>query len=170
MGKNGPTKPNRTEHGTLNDVVMTPAETAVEIIKYFNPEGKILEPCRGSGNIYNNLPETKLWCEITEGVDFFNFNDRVDWIFTNPPYSIYDRFLLKSLEVSDNVVFLCPLSKFFRGIKVEKEIYNYGGVKEILHLGTGSKLGFTFGFPVGCIHYQKGYKGDVKYTKLFLQD
>ena len=168
MGKNGPTKPNRTGTGTLNDVVMTPQQTAIEIIEYFSPSGLVLEPCRGSGNIYNNLPGQKEWCEVSEGVDFFNYNKRVDWIITNPPYSIYDKFLLKSLEVADNVVFLCPLSKFFRGMKVEQQINLYGGVKEILHLGTGSKLGFTFGFPVGCIHYQKNYKGDLQYTKRFL--
>jgi len=168
MGRKGPTKPNTSGVATLNDVIMTPESTAIEIISYFNPIGKILEPCKGSGNIYNNLQGEKFWCEINEGKDFFNWDEKMDWIITNPPYSIYDKFLLKSLTVADNVVFLCPLSKFFRGIKVEKEIHNFGGVKEILHLGTGNKLGFTFGFPVGCIHYQRNYKEDVKYTKLFL--
>ena len=144
MGKNGPTKPNRSGLGTQNDVIMTPEKTAVEIIAYFNPQGEVLEPCKGTGNIYNNLSGDKHWCEISMGKDFFAWDKKVDWIITNPPYSIYDQFLLKSLEVADNVVFLCPLSKFFRGIKIEQQIYEFGGIKEVLHLGTGSKLDTEF--------------------------
>jgi len=167
MGKNGPTRPNKSGQGTLADVIMTPEDSAIAIIEYFNPTGIILEPCRGTGNIYNNLPQTKLWCEISQGKDFFDFNEKVDWIITNPPYSIYDKFLEHSIDLAEEIVFLVPLSKFFRGIKLENKIREWGGIKEILHLGTGSKLGFTFGFPVGCIHYSKGYSGDVKYTKWF---
>ena len=31
-------------------------------------------------------------------------------------------------------------------------------------MGGGSKHGFAFGFPVGCLHYQKGFVGDCKIT------
>ena len=70
-----------------NDIVMTPSRFAKEIIDYFNPSGLILEPCRGDGGFYNNFLKPKEWCEITEGKDFFDFNEKVDWIITNPPYS-----------------------------------------------------------------------------------
>ena len=41
---------------------------------------------------------------------------------------------------------------------------DYGGLKEIVYMGGGSKHGFGFGFPVGCLHYQRNYKGECKIT------
>ena len=150
---------------TPNDVVMTNPDTAKWIINYFNPTGKILEPCRGSGSFYENMPEDKDWCEITEGKDFFEYDQKVDWIITNPPFSIFDDFLIKAFEVADNVVFFCPLNKVFKGKKLDKKISEYGDIKEILHMGGGGQHGFPFGFSTGCIHYQRGYKGDIKYSR-----
>ena len=89
-----PTQPNRTEKSTPNDVVMTPNESAIKIIEHFKPKGSILEPCRGEGAFYNNFPNTdKDWCEISEGKDFLHYEKHVDWIITNPPFSIFDLFL-----------------------------------------------------------------------------
>ena len=51
-----PTQPNRTKESTPNDVVMTLEKSAIKIIKHFQPEGSILEPCRGDGAFYNNFP------------------------------------------------------------------------------------------------------------------
>ena len=167
MGINGPTQPNRTGKGTANDVVMTPESTAKRIIEYYNPQGLVLEPCKGTGMFYNNFPGDKDWCEISEGKDFFNYNKKVDWIITNPPFSIYDLFLFKSFEIADNVVFFCPLNKAFKSQKVDKTIQEYGGLKEIIHMGGGGKHGFPFGFPVGCLYYQRGYKGDIQYTRMY---
>ena len=86
-------KPNKTSKATLNDVVMTSEETAIKIINYFNPVGTILEPCKGTGNFYNNFNINKDYCEISEGIDFLKYNKQVDWIITNPPFSIFDLFL-----------------------------------------------------------------------------
>ena len=167
MGKQGPTKPNKTGKGTANDVVMTPESTAKWIIDYFSPEGAILEPCKGTGAFYNQFPEGQItdWCEISEGRDFFDYTNKVDWIITNPPFSIFDIFLKHSFEIADNVVFFCPLNKVFKSMGIDRAIQDYGGIKEVIHMGGGGKHGFPFGFPVGCIHYQKGYKGDIKYKR-----
>ena len=168
MGKNGPTQPNRTGKGTANDEVMTPLATAETIMNYFKPQGTILEPCRGTGIFYNLMdPSKRDWCEITDNKDFFEYNKHVDWIITNPPFSIFDAFLEKSFEVADNVVFFAPLSKVFKSMKIDKMIRDYGGIKEITHMGGGGKHGFPFGFAIGCIHYKKEYKGDIKYTKMY---
>ena len=103
---------------TPNDLIMTKPETAKFIIDYFKPTGKILEPCRGTGSFYDQFEGDKDWCEISEGKDFLKYNKKVDWIITNPPFSIFDDFLLQSLKVSDNVVFFCPLNLFFHPIEV----------------------------------------------------
>ena len=160
-------KPNKTKVATANDVVYTNSATAKIIVDYFNPQGSILEPCRGGGAFYDLFSEPKFWCEITDGRDFFDFEGHTDWIITNPPFSIFDLFLEKCFDVADNVVLFIPLPKVFKSMKIDKMISDYGGLKEIVHMGSGGKHGFSFGFPVGCVHYQKGYRGDIKYTQLY---
>jgi hypothetical protein len=45
---------------------------------------------------------------------------------------------------------------------VQKMVNAYGGLKEIIYMGGGSKYGFAFGFPVGCLYYKRGYTGDCR--------
>ena len=162
----GPTQPNKTGKSTPNDVVMTPPETAQWIINHYNPQGEILEPCRGDGKFYNLFPQnSRHWCEISENKDFFDFKDKMDWIITNPPFSIYDDFLSHSFKIADNVVFFCPLNKAFKSQKMDKVIQNYGGLKEVVAMGGGGMHGFPFGFPVGCLYYKRDYTGDIKWTR-----
>lgn len=165
MGK--PTKPNRTGKATASDTVQTPVEIAKMVISRFNPQGLILEPCRGIGNIYSQLPDLgtlgmKDWCEITQGRDFFDYHKNVDWIITNPPYSIYDKFLAHCFEIAGNVVLICPIAKAFKSMNIEKLVDGYGGLRVIWLIGSGIKCGFNFGFPTGCLYYQRGYKGNIE--------
>ncbi len=157
-----PTQPNRTGKATASDTVQTPVSIARMIVSGFPLQGLILEPCRGQGNIYQALPQPKEWCEITEGRDFFDYHTKVDWIITNPPYSIYNAFLEHCFELSDNVVLLVPIAKAFKSIRVEKMVDEYGGLKTIWLIGSGHKCGFAFGFPTGCLYYQRGYKGKIE--------
>lgn len=157
-----PTKPNRTGVSTASDSVMTPKRIAKMIIKKYKPKGFCLEPCRGTGNIYRELPVPKDWCEITEGRDFFDYTKKVSWIITNPPYSIYDTFLRHCFELADNVVLLAPIAKAFKSMRVEKMVDEYGGLKEIWLIGSGTKCGFAFGFPTGCLYYKRNYRGTIK--------
>jgi hypothetical protein len=162
MHKNGkPTIPNKTGKATASDNVQTPIKIAYMIIEHYNPNGLILEPCKGIGNIYNLLPNPKKWCEIKEGKDFFDFKEKVEWIITNPPYSIYDIFLEHCFEVSDNVVLLVPIAKAFKSMKIENLVDIYGGLKEIWLIGSGTKCGFAFGFPTGCLYYKRDYKNGL---------
>jgi len=167
MSKKGPTKPNKTGKATANDVVMTAEPTAKWIVDYFNPQGTILEPCRGEGAFYNNFPKQskKEWCEISQGRDFFEYEKKVDWIITNPPFSIFDNFLTHSFEIADNVVFFCPLNKVFKSMKIDRMIQDYGGIHTVIHMGGGGKHGFPFGFATGCIHYKKDYNGPINYVR-----
>jgi len=157
-----PTQPNRTGKATASDTVQTPVSIARTIVSAFSPQGLTLEPCRGQGNIYKELPEPKDWCEITEGRDFFDYQTKVDWIITNPPFSIYDYFLEHCFEVADNVVLLVPIAKAFKSMRTERMVDNYGGLKIIWLIGGGTQCGFSFGFPTGCLYYQRGYKGNIE--------
>ena len=51
--------------------------------------------------------------------------------------------------------------------KIDKAIQKFGGLKEIVLLGSGSKAGFSFGFPLCCLYYKKGFKGKIKLTRLY---
>lgn len=170
MNRKGvPTKANKTKKATAADIVFTKENTARYIVDYFKKYGSdigsILEPASGKDVFYNLFTnKEKYRCEITDGYDFLEFDKKVDWIITNPPYSIYDLFLEKSFEVSDNVVFFVPIAKAFKSNKVQNLVIGYGGLKEIVYMGGGSKHGFGFGFLVGCLYYQRGYSGSCKIT------
>ena len=166
MSIKGPAKNNKTGKATINDLVMTPDDVAAWIVNHFMPSGKVLEPCRGNGSFTKLLPDAD-WFEILEGRDFLLAHGKWDWIITNPPYSIYDLFLIKSLQCADNVVFLAPLQKAFKSQKIDKAISNFGGLAEIVMLGSGSKAGFPFGFPVGCLYYKRDYSGPIKLTRAY---
>ena len=96
-----------------NDDISTPLEISKMIINMFDLYGIILDPFKGDGSFYNQYPKhvSKDWCEIKENRDFFKYDKKVDWIISNPPYSILDEVLEHSFEIADNIVYLVPLSK-----------------------------------------------------------
>jgi hypothetical protein len=53
------------------DVVYTPDWVARDMVEFFKPSGRILEPCKGDGVFLKYLPPHAEWCEIQEGRDFF---------------------------------------------------------------------------------------------------
>ena len=85
------------ERSTANDVLFTPLPVALKLIEMTNIQrnDKVLDPCRGEGVIYNNLPSfcEKDWAEITEGRDFFEYDKAVDVIISNPPFSLYTKWI-----------------------------------------------------------------------------
>jgi hypothetical protein len=98
-------------------MVMTPDELATQIVDAFAPpSGVLLDPARGStAPFYNAMKKHSgdvRWCEISEGRDFFAFNEPVDFICTNPPFSLFAPFLKHAMTLTDNIVFLAPAVHF----------------------------------------------------------
>lgn len=121
-----------------------------------------MEPFRGSGAFYNKLTQYSdnpvEWCEIDEDKCFFSYEGKVDWIITNPPYSIFKWVLPKCLDVADNNVLVIPVNKLLSSVPRLMDIKKAGhGIKEVYYLGSGRQLKFPFGFPVAAIHVQKGW-------------
>tara|TARA_R110000744_G_scaffold195815_1_gene314945 strand:- start:970 stop:1479 length:510 start_codon:yes stop_codon:yes gene_type:complete len=90
-----------------NDVFITPlplAKKHIDLIEY--EDGDIwYDPFKYSGNYYNQFPnDNKLWSEILEDKDFFNFNIEVDIICSNPPYSMLDKVIKKSIELNPHTI------------------------------------------------------------------
>ena len=79
----------------------------------FKPGEKVLEPAKGEGNLYNQLPAKvdKSWCEYKDGKDFFAYKGKVDTVITNPPYkergeNLVIPFIEKAMEVADERVIM----------------------------------------------------------------
>lgn len=151
----------KIEDKNPNDDVFTPEPIAEKIVKMFQPTGRILEPCKGKGAFMKYLPNGTEWCEITEGRDFFDYKEKVDWLVTNPPYSIFNKFLEHSFEIADNVVFLTPVAKVLKSWGTIMKIKQYGGIKKIWFV-PANRCGFPFGFPCGAFHFQRNYKGSME--------
>ena len=95
---------NSKSKGVFNEI-MTPIPLAKALVEHFQLKGKGLEPCAGCGNMLQLLPNAE-WCEIEKGRDFFDYDGRVDYIFTNPPWSRICEFLFHSIKVADEIYFL----------------------------------------------------------------
>lgn len=155
-------QPNRNYKS--DDVVMTPIDLAERLVRHFEPKGKGLEPCCGSGNILRFLDNAD-WCEITKGKDFFDYNGKVDYIFTNPPFSKIRAFLQKSMEVADNIYFLFTINHLWTKARL-RDIAEQGfGIAEICIFDTPKEFPQS-GFQFGMVHLARGYIGDIKFTRL----
>lgn len=147
------------------DAVWTPDWAAADIVRHFKPAGRILEPCKGGGAFLRALPAWTDWCEIKEGRDFFAWSEPVDWVISNPPYSIFREFLRHAFTLAQNVVFLCPARNVFSGYGTLREAKGWGGIHAIRWYGTGARLGFPMGNAIAAIHWRRGhFDGTIRET------
>ena len=145
------------------DRVYTPEWAARDMIEFFKPTGRVLEPFKGGG-VFTNLCPSWDWCEIEEGKDFFEWKEPVDWIVSNPPYSKLRPVWRHAATIADNIVYLIPLRNFFSGYGFVREALDYGGIVHIRLYGTGGRLGFPMGNAVGAIHWRRGYTGQTGWS------
>lgn len=71
------------------------------------------EPGKGDGRIYEWMQTKNLkssYTEITEGLDFFDWEEKVDLIITNPPFSLAQEFIDHSLAHASCVIMLLRLN------------------------------------------------------------
>ncbi len=146
-----------------DDRVYTPPALAERIVNHFKPTGKALDPCRGKGAFQNLIPNCD-WCEIDEGIDFLGEQGHWDWIVTNPPWSQFRSFLVKSMQVADNVVFLVTLNHFFTKARL-RDMRSHGfGFVEALLVDTPPSPWPQSGFQLAAVHIQKGFEGTMSIT------
>ena len=147
--------------------MFTPEHVALAMVKHFQPAGKVLDPCSGDGVFLRHMPGAE-YCELQEGRDFFDWRDQVDWILSNPPYSVYLEWMRHSFRVAENIVYLIPINKAFNSNALLQETFEWGGIVEIVHLGAGRNVGFQdIGFAMGAVHYKRGYRGGIVYRHGF---
>lgn len=148
-----------------NDRIMTSDELAEEIVAHYNPFGcSVLDPCKGQGAFMRAFEKFGInadWCEIDEGRDFFTYDKKVDWIITNPPYSIFTAFLDKATDVADNIVFLSLANAWLFNSRLRIMKAKGFGFKERTFIDNPEnfpKFGATFAYT----HIQRGYTGKCK--------
>jgi len=93
-------------------IVMTNPDMAKYLIGLidFKNGDIVIEPCRGDGAFYNNLPDNvvKEWCEINEGKDFLEYQGEVDICLSNPPFvprKLFWNIMTKSMDITKREIY-----------------------------------------------------------------
>ena len=100
-----------------NDVFLTPIPLVKKQINMIdtNDDDIWFDPFKNNGNYYDHFPHKQNeiidfyntkheWTEILLNKDFFTFDKKVDIICSNPPYSIMDKVLQKSVDLKPRVI------------------------------------------------------------------
>ena len=112
-----------------NDFYATDPNSVRDLLDIYSISGNsFYEPCCGQGHIAKVLkeyyPDAKHYATdlIDRGygvgdIDFltYNFDDKVDWIITNPPYSLAKEFVDKSLSITNKGVAMFLKIQFLEG-------------------------------------------------------
>ena len=96
----------------MNDLYITPAVLAKQCIDECIPhldkkpeELRWYDPFKATGAYYYKFPsEKREWSEIHEKKDFFEFNDKIDIICSNPPVSILNEVLEHSVKLKPKII------------------------------------------------------------------
>lgn len=154
-----------------NDRVYTPDELAVDVITHFVHQMRmddiILEPCAGKGAFIRafetcGLPHI-IQLELDKGQDFFDFDKRVDWIITNPPWSKARDFFKHGYTLSDNCIWLITVNHLIALKRRMQDMYDAKfGLKEIYYVPTPPAPWPQSGFALGALHVQYGWRGKTK--------
>ena len=141
-----------------NDIIFTPIELAKECINLvpIAESDSLLDPFYGGGAFYDNYPEKnkKEWCEIEMGIDFFDYKGNVDWVISNPPFSLVNQILDKCVLVCNKgfgLILLCTALTAPRINRMKQMGFVISKV-EIFQVKT------WFGFPCLFILFEKNGK------------
>ena len=95
-----------------NDKFYTPEGLVKIHLEKFKdiPDGALIfEPFYGEGAYFNEMVKMFPQCvisytEIDKGLDFFEYKEKIDYIISNPPYSIIDKVLQHSVSLQPKVI------------------------------------------------------------------
>lgn len=110
------------------DFYQTPQWAIEKLLEVEKFEGDILEPCSGNGAISKVLEAHGYEVKSQDirddegvygegGIDFFDYQEEVDNIITNPPYFCAKEFVEHSLELSNGKVAMLLKLAFLEGAK-----------------------------------------------------
>lgn len=176
MGKNFSCN-NSTGKRRKSDFYETPYSMTRHILNRLpiDKNETVLEPSCGNGAISKVLKEfgikKVIENDISRGQDFLEYDgQKVDWIVTNPPFSLTQEFIKKGKEISDNILLLLPLS-YLHGKQRYDEIYTDEDYKlKGVYIFTrypllGDELRPDGKYKTGMMvyawfHFKRGYGGE----------
>lgn len=129
-----------------NDVIFTPKDVALKMIEMceIKKEMSVLDPSRGGGVFFDNLPECqKDYCEITEKKDFFKCEKKYDLIIGNPPYSLWTKWIEHTMKLTNKFCYILGVLNF-TDTRIRDIISNGFGITKI-HL---LKVDWWFGHSI----------------------
>ena len=130
-----------------NDRIYTPKPVALKMIEMCNlKEGDVvLDPSFGGGVFYDNLPDyvNKSFCEIEMDLDFFDYEDRVDCIIGNPPYSLWNKWLDHTMKLTDKFCYIFGMLNL-TDTRVRKIIDNGYGITKMHIIDIDWWFGHSF--------------------------
>jgi hypothetical protein len=152
--------------GRYIDDQITNPKLARRIVEYFQPQGRIIDPCRATGSFHRAMPPGADWAEIREGRDFCDLPGPWDWGITNPPWTRdeYNRVSRHAFEHCENVVFLgtttmiCSLPR----LNAAREFRH--ALREIVVIPWEDAGLQKQGFWIGAFHWQRGYQDGTIWT------
>ena len=146
-----------------SDNIITPDWTAKDMVQWYKPTGSVLDPSAGDGVFLRYLPNAD-WCEIKNGRDFFHWTKPVDWVFGNPPYSIFRPWLKHSYKIAENIVYLIPSFLIFNPLSCLRMMRDNGMLKHIRVYDVGKKIEWSRSRQIYAIHLNRGYMGDTSWS------
>jgi hypothetical protein len=143
-----------------NDRVMTPLPLARALVDALQPSGRLLEPAAGDGAFVEAMQPygDVQWCEIDRGRDFFEYQGRVDWLISNPPWSLFRQFLQHAMTVADNVAFLVTVNHWWTNHRRQLLADHGFAIRRVIEC-RAPKSWKAPGFALAMVHIQRGYQG-----------
>ena len=135
-----------------NDIFYTPDELVIDCIKCIDIKSDdiLLDPFYGDGAFYNKYPieNKKEWCEIAKDKDFFEYNNKVDWIISNPPFSILNKVLDHCCSISKKGFGLIMLTTALTIPRINRMKLKGFKITKLLYFQVKQWFGFTCVFVV----------------------
>jgi len=109
------------------------------------------------------------WCELADGRNFLEWRAPVNWIMTNPPWSKLREFTRHAMTISENVVWLAPLTNLTTKARLRDLDQQGYGIAELVLIDT-PKGWPQSGFQLVAAHIARGQTGGWMMSRLSDQD
>ena len=83
---------------------------------------------------------------------------------TNPPWSLFRKFLVHAMEIADDVYYLITVNHVWTKARIRNLREHGFGIREIYLVDTPQNFPQS-GFQVGVVHFQRGWNGDIHLTR-----
>jgi len=140
----------------------------------FDIDKSFLEPACGNNAITKILSKrikNIFSYDIINGENFLNEKRKFDWIITNPPYSLADKFVMKAKEVSNVGIAFLLRTNYLQGNKRYKLIFNVNDNFKLKYIYQFTRMADLSApiredgkYPTGMLAYcwmiwEKGFNG-----------